>query len=92
MRPRMESNPTIVLSDGQIETIINGGAIQYKLPNGQVVYIAQSLVKDAVMSPINHRYKIADTMSNSSISPSVQASMNVSQNRLGTSLIQRSFV
>ncbi|MEZ2459322.1 hypothetical protein ACBR55_12145 [Salinicoccus roseus] len=51
----------IVLSEGQLETIINGGVIKAKLPSGETVKIRQSIIKDMAAPILNNRFKVADT-------------------------------
>lgn len=54
-------NAEIVLSEGQVETIINGGVVKAKLPSGETVKIRHSFIKDAVAPMFNKRFKVADT-------------------------------
>ncbi|MDB0581218.1 hypothetical protein [Salinicoccus roseus] len=54
-------NAEIVLSEGQVETIINGGVVKTKLPSGETVKIRHSFIKDAVAPMFNNRFKVADT-------------------------------
>lgn len=54
-------NAEIVLSEGQVETIINGGVVKATLPSGETVKIRQSIIKDMVAPMLNNRFKVADT-------------------------------
>ena len=48
----------IVLSDNEIESLINGESIQRTLSNGKTISIRQSYMKDASAPIINHNKKV----------------------------------
>lgn len=58
------SKTEIILSDVHIEHLINGGSIDYKLPDKSYVSIRQSYVRDAVAPVINRPNKVVNTHNN----------------------------
>lgn len=69
------ANRQIVLSENQIEALINGETISVRLNNGDVADIRQSYVKDALL-PIKMRdNKVVNTKNNAVINKRLSDAM-----------------
>ena len=54
-------NLEVILSENQIEALINGETISTRVANGHVVDIRQSYLKDAATPMLRRRNKVVDT-------------------------------
>lgn len=54
-------NLEVILSENQIEALINGETISVRVANGHVVDIRQSYLKDASAPILRRRNKVVDT-------------------------------
>lgn len=57
-------NLEVILSENQIEALINGETISTRVANGDVVDIRQSYIKDAVAPILRRKNKVVDTDAN----------------------------
>lgn len=57
-------NLEVILSENQIEALINGETISVRVANGHVVDIRQSYIKDAAAPILRRKNKVVDTDAN----------------------------